>query len=135
MTVMSLNYNQFFNFIVIKKLYGYSFLARTCVGVYVCILICLVRKLLVNNDFNIFIDYIGVLLYHLHHQQSIADSHSREMCLVARPSIQVKTDIEVTLVLGLLTILAAHMIHLCKGHHSFQKYHPSLLNGKCTLIY
>lgn len=101
---------------------------------YVCLLIFLMRSLLFYNDFNILIDYIGVLLYHLHHQQSIADSHSRGMCLVARPSIQVKTDIEVTLALDLLTILVAHMIHPCKGHHSFQKYHLSLLNGKCVII-
>lgn len=87
-------------------------------------------------DFNILIHYLGVLLYHLHHQQqSIADSHSQGMCLVARPSIRVKTDIEVTLALDLLTILAAHMIHLRKGHHSFQKYHPSLSNGKCENNY
>lgn len=90
--------------------------------------------LLVYNNINVLIGNIGVSLYHLHHQQSIADSHSRGMCLVARLSIQVKTDIEVILALDLLTTLAVHMIHLCKGHHSFQKYHPSLLNGKCVIL-
>lgn len=132
---MSFNYNQFFSFTVMSKFVVVIAFLLTLVWAHVCVYIYLMITLLVYNNFNILIGDIGVLLYHLHHQQSIADSHSRGMCLVARPSILVKTDIEVILALDLLTTLAVHMIHLCKGHHSFQKYHPSLLNGKCVIIF
>jgi len=129
------NYNQFFSFTIMSKFFVVLAFLLTLVWAYICIDIYSMKTLLVYNDINVLIGNIGVLLYHLHHQQSIVDSHSRGMCLVARLSIQVKTDIEVILALDLLITLAVHMIHLCKGHHSFQKYHLSLLNGKCVILF